>query len=154
MIDAVNKILQRAELETVQAASVKIERKILPSQHDVLKTIRDFGASEGWLCVTDEVLVVDRATSLSSLEGRIVLSGELVAGAKSLHIRQYLDMWEQFYLERHEGSEQILIEERFLSTPAGKQAILKYEVFWQADETGTLLPYAARFAGFEKGGNG
>ena len=154
MIDAVNKILQPAGLGTARTASVKIERKTLSSQIEVQTVLKDFGEAEGWLCLTDEVLVVNQAKPLPSLAGRVVLSAELASGEKSIHMRQNADIWEQYSLERYEGGVQVMVEERFLSIPKGEKAMLKYEIFWQTDGTGALFPYAGRFAGFEKGGNG
>lgn len=152
MINEMNQVLKDAALEPVQSASVTISRTELNSPQAVQRAVESFVGAEGWLCLTDEVLVVKKNKPLPALKDRIILSGELVMGETSIHIRQDGSKWEQYTLKRYEGGEQIVVEERFLSTPKGEQCRLKYEVFWQVDATGALSPYASRFAGFEQGG--
>lgn len=153
MIAAMNGILTGAELDAVHSASITISRTELNTPHEVQTAVAAFSGSEGWLCLTDEVLVLKQGKPLPSLAGRIILSGELASGLKSLHIRQNGDKWEQYTLERRDGGEQFMLEESFLSIPKGGQCRLKYEIYWQTDATGALAPFAGRFAGFEPGGS-
>ena len=152
MIKAINAVLQKNDLGCVISASVHITRSELITAHDVRNAIKAFTPSEGWLCLTDEVLVIRKGNTLPSLDGRIILSGELACGTQSIHIRQNGDCWEQYLLERKEDDGQVMVEESFITIPKGEKSKLKYEIYWQADAQGALAPFASRFVGFEQGG--
>ncbi len=152
MIEGINAILQKNDLGCVRAASVHVTRSELKTAHDVLTAVKEFAPSEGWLCFTDEVLVIRKGTLLPSLDGRVILSGELASGTQSIHIRQSGACWEHYLLHRQEGGEQVMVEESFITIPKGEKSKLKYEIYWQADAQGVLAPFASRFVGFEQGG--
>ncbi|NCO65283.1 MAG: hypothetical protein COW32_09925 [Candidatus Aquicultor secundus] len=154
MIEALNKTLRDSGLEEeLKSFSISIAPRHISSHEELLKTVADFVPAIGWLCLTDEVLVVDEKFDHSSLQQRIILSGELASGDKSFHIRQADNGWIVVDLERKAGDDQIMIDEAFIST---KQELgkLKYETYWKKAENDgfeVFRPVVSRFIGFERG---
>jgi hypothetical protein len=119
---------------------------------EVWRAVREFAGEEGWLCLTDEVRMIDDATDLDTLQGRVILSGELAKGARSLHIRQAQEGWSLIHLCAGEGRECLKWGESFISTESNNGLRLNYDVYWTLQE-GVYAPYAFRFVGFSEGGN-
>lgn len=159
MIEQLNAVLQQTRLENeIQGASVEVNSRIITTHEGLLNEARAFADSEslfeGWLCLTDEVMLVDKNFDFSEIKGRTVLSGELAGGERSLHIRQWEDGWILSSLTRKNGGNQFMVEEKFISTR--RPLKLRYETYWQEKENcygqRALQPLASRFSGFERGG--
>jgi len=154
MINNLNNILKRNGLGEVRRVGLEVRPHSVKTPGEVLDVVRDFGPAAGWLCVTDEVLTAEQAFDTAALTGRIILSGEIVSGSRSLHIRQDEAGWTVTNLERKESGDHILIEESLVSTK--RPFLLKYETFWlESLDSFGLKQYracASRFAGFERNG--
>lgn len=151
MINAINDVLKINKLDEVKQASLKVEISKQQTQPQLQKRIVEFEGI-GWICLTDKVLTIRNKADLSGIEGKQVLSAELAAGSKSLHIRQNGAVWDLFDMISTDGGEQYLVEEDFIATQSGMKLI--YETYWQKDDIGTLIPFASRFAGFSNQGGG
>ena len=148
MIDNLTNILREENLRSVVAASVTIDHQEVMDQNGLQKRISAFNPQEGWLCLTDEVMVIRTPRDVERITSRIVLHGELVSGAVSLHIRQGESSWRLHTLTRLNGSG-VMLEESFAPVPLAGDMWLRYETFWQ-DMGGILKPHASRFAGFQQ----
>jgi hypothetical protein len=96
--------------------------------------------------------MIDDATDLDTLQGRVILSGELAKGARSLHIRQAQEGWSLLHLSAGEGQECLKLRESFISTERNNGLRLNYDVYWSLQE-GVYAPHAFRFVGFSEGGS-
>ena len=116
---------------------------------DVSEAIRNFTPSEGWLCFTDRVVLLDAL----EVDTGILLSAELVNENKSLHIRQQGDGWVGWFYSCDSNSESkgILVEQSFLGTRKTQGKKLCYQTFWTEDNYGSLQPVISRFSGFCEG---
>jgi len=149
MIHAINDVLGKTGLEQAKPATLSVERTETVHQANVQSLISEFGGI-GWVCLTDRIVMLPK--EIGEITGKIVLSGELSNGNKSLHIRQNGPGWELFDMASSNSGEQLMVEEKFISTK-DKDVLLTYETYWKKDSTGTLAPFASRFAGFSgKGG--
>ena len=151
MLDTLNAILAQEGVQPLQpgvivATSCRIDR------HEALwDKVVAFGASEGWLCLTDELISVHSAAELQQYTMRILLSAELVRGDVTLVIRQHAEAgWLAVELQRNPAQDAYIVEETFLNVRSGKK--LRYETCWSPVE-GELRPVVSRFAGFAQGGN-
>lgn len=150
VIAAINHVLEKSGLDKVRKATLQVQRTEAADQQQVQSRISSFGG-EGWLCLTDKVIILPADNE--KIVGKIVLSGELANGSKSLHIRQSASGWELHEMISIPDGDQLMLEEEFLSIQ-DKDMKLKYETCWRRDENGTLAPFASRFAGFfTQGGN-
>ena len=147
MIDNLTKILREEDLGSVVAASVVIDHQKVPDQDELKRLIRVSNCQVGWLCLTDEVVVIRTSQDLERIAGRIILYGELVAGPISLHIRQEADSWYVYTYTKQNGGG-IMMEELFAPIPLAGGMWLQYETFWK-EVGGMLSPHASRFAGFK-----
>ncbi|MBN1664021.1 MAG: hypothetical protein JW943_10515 [Deltaproteobacteria bacterium] len=154
MIEILNKILNDEKLgQLIPAQAFIIPHSFSVMETDKLnKLIEDFQPQEGWLCLTNIVVRIPHDGALP-LTG-IVLSGELVAGLRSLHIRQDESGWLCRIIERKNTvGDQLMYEQSFLPIPGRGSRRLKYEVYWRetADPSGRAVyrPYISRFAGYE-----
>jgi hypothetical protein len=154
MITKLNQILKNENIGSASPTAARVTvQEVLESDAAKLKQIINaFGGKEGWLCFTDKVVIINEQNTLQ-VDG-IILSGELVCGSKSLHIRQSEKGWSCYTIERQDHSnDQLMIEETFLSIPGRGNCKLKYEIYWKLlpDSTakhGMFQPYVSRFAGF------
>lgn len=133
--------------ETLQAAPRQVSEA-----KDVWNAVREFAGEQGWLCLTDEVLVVKGPADLEKGQGRVILSGELVKGGQSLHIHQTQDGWLLIDLSAGAGQECLKLRESFISTEDKQGLRLNYDVYWSLQQ-GVYAPYAFRFVGFSEGGS-
>lgn len=152
MIENLNNIFDEYKLNKVIQASAAITPFENVTEASALhKMIEDFKPQEGWLCLTDKVVMIPAECTLP-VSG-IILSGELVCGSKSLHIRQAENGWSCRVIERRSAGDQIMYEQTFLSIPGRGNIKLKYETYWKidADVAGRAVyqPHVSRFAGFE-----
>lgn len=156
MIAKLNQILKSENIGSASSADAKVEiQKVPESDPAKLKQIINaFGRKEGWLCFADKVVIINEQNILQT-DGDI-LSGELVSGYKSLHIRQSENGWTCYTIERQaSGTDQLMFEESFLSIPGRGNCRLKYETYWKLlpdshAQHYLFQPYVSRFAGFEK----
>lgn len=146
MIEKLAKILKDENLGIPVEASARIVPSKAANQPDLHQQISAFNPQEGWLCLTDEVVVIRKPQDMEKIKDRIVLSGELVSGTTSLHIRQESDFWLLHLITKHSGGG-LMLKESFASIPQAYGVRLKYETFWQ-DVSGTLKPHVSRFAGY------
>jgi hypothetical protein len=161
-IEDINGILKMSGIMTVRQGSVIVTPCPVGNQLMIHEKLADFAGSDGWLCLTDEVIVVTAGFDFSTLTERIILSGELAKGKKSLHIRQGQCIpgkceaensgWLWYEIESDDSGDHIIIDESFIAIPKAGGRKLNYETFWKLEEaTGVLAPYASRFAGFTGG---
>jgi len=147
MIGNLNSLLQKETGEELSPARLSVAMKWLGSPEEMWAAIQDFPLEAGWLCLTDEVLVLRSREDLEKAHGRILLSGELVYGDRSLHVRQGENGWSLVRLEKGIGEECLMLCESFISTEDKQQLRLDYEVFWKNGGR-AYEPYAFRFIGF------
>jgi hypothetical protein len=152
MNQKVKDFLKKKTLPEFNDCSAYITYHLLDASEEVYKAIKDFNSEEGWMCLTDEVFVIEKGYDFSKLSGRMPLSGEFVARDRSLHIRQSANRWELYEITRKNGGTQRMLKEKFLAVPRKGIAELQYETYWKEDEEGVFRPYVSRFIGFEKGG--
>ena len=162
MIEAINEILKDHNLGEVTRVQLENIPKAINEQATLQNEISDFidGSDDyqGWLCLTDEVIILNKGYDLSSLHKRIILYGELASGEKSLHIRQTDKGWLAVKLTRKQSDDDsfIMYEESYISTDtfSENRFWLNYEIYWKEtkDPSGqiVLAPFASRFAGFSK----
>lgn len=157
MMDKLNVILKENKMGELKKGNLKIDSKEIQNGKDLAGIIEEFNAREGWICLTGEIVLIDvsagKEFNQAILPNQTILSGELTKDAQSLHIRQNGAAWTIWYLTKEDNGNQLFLEEAFHATPKAPGYKLKYETFWQENETlGVLQPFASRFAGFEKGG--
>lgn len=154
MIKTLNSILKEEEIDTVTEGEIEIICNIEQDQKGVRAAIESFAPDVGWLCLTDEVIITGKDFKVSSIEGRIILSGEFASGDKSLHIRQSGRAWDIYEMTAKKEGGCIVAEKTFVSVI--RPLKLRYETYWREQENSysqkVFVPYASRFAGFEKGG--
>ncbi len=155
-IDAINRLLKQERIDPVETGGVVVgEAESLMSPESVRARLASFGALEGWLCFTDEVVAFSAGGAMPALGGRVVLYGELAAGHRSLHLRQDGAEWKAREIVRQPSGDSVVIRERFVPTRQKERpfAWVHYETFWQpAVAAGEeLRPYVSRFAGFDTG---
>lgn len=132
-------------------ASVKlaIASETAQTPAEVWSRIDSFAPNQGWLCLTDKVLSIYEKTDIPLDRTGIILSGELVNGSESLHIRQSENGWALRLLKAGEGDDCVMFKKEYVSTENSQQARLLYEVCWKCDSD-RYRPWAARFAGIVK----
>ncbi|MDX9708198.1 MAG: hypothetical protein RBT64_01475 [Trichloromonas sp.] len=150
MNEAVLKLLKSETGTEVVRENLKTEVTPAKDANEVWRAVREFAGEEGWLCLTDKVLKIDQPSDLDKSQGRVILSGELVKGARSLHVRQAQEGWSLVYLSAGQGDECLKFNESFISTEEGQAVRLTYEVYWKSDGS-AYAPHAFRFTGFAKG---
>jgi len=161
MPDKLNSLLADCSSKASQSSLNVISLEKISSPEEALQNVTSFHAENpadcsGWLCFTGEVEEFIGAYDFLKFAGRILLSGELACGAKSLHLRQSENGWNIFRFERVEGGDMLMFEESYVSIrkELGK---LRYETFWRKEKNNEELevfrPYVSRFAGFAQGGN-
>ena len=152
MIENLNSIFNEYKLnKVVQAKAAITPFENVTDASTLHKMIEDFKLKEGWLCLTDKVVIIPSECSLP-VRGTI-LSGEMVCDSKSLHIRQAENGWSCRIIERCSTGNQIMYEQKFLSIPGRGNVKLKYEIYWELNNEAAgyavYQPYVSRFAGFE-----
>jgi hypothetical protein len=132
------------------------------TQGEVQEKLVGMGKCEGWVCFTDEVVVVKGVLGEEELKARAVLSAELCAGGTTLTVRQSGGGWSCWLVESvsGDGTEDFVEVEEFLG---GKEFFsksdvrLRYEVCWRAtvdvNDVARYVPVVSRFAGFAGDGN-
>jgi len=154
MSDAISGILQRHQLDIIDFVGVTINRETLDNHRNLIERIAAFAekSAEGWLCLTDRVISVDRDFDLEAISDKIILCAEIAHSNQSLHVRQEGSQWALHTITREDSDEMIVVSESFISKD--RPAILNYETFWREvpDSGGhrIFLPYVSRFVGFEK----
>jgi hypothetical protein len=140
-----------------QPGDLVVVPELSVSQERVHQRLVDFAGSQGWVCLTDEVLAVREPLAVDQLADRTVLSAELCAGNKTLVVRQDGAAWSCWQVERTDtGSNdaRIIREEMMASKELMSQTGVRllYEVAWRPvpdiNQTTRYAPVAARFAGF------
>ena len=156
MLKTINMILGKIDSvypQSAEQAELKIIRKEAAAPAEVLAAVAQFGGGSGWLCLTDRVVAVHAGTDYATFAGSIILSGELVDGERSLHIRQAGSGWNLYDLRREEGSGMLVVREPLATIDGGTA---QYEVYWKKAPNGfgfdEFRPYAGRFTGFVAGG--
>ena len=157
MTDDLIRLLRKETGDDLSSARLAVSIRTGATPEAVWNEVRSFAPGEGWLCLTDRVVAIRSPQDLAAIDGGIILSGEMVKGAESLHIRQAAEGWILSRLKAGEGDECLMFRDSFVSTEDNQQLRLSYEVYWrqQADSlsgTDGYQPYAFRFAGFSKGG--
>lgn len=153
-IDLINNILAGHKLVQFEQCSAVVETpRNYSKAEDVYAALVEFNATEGWLCLTDKVAVIAQGEDFSGFVRGMPLSGEFVAGTKSLHLRQKDDGWMTFAITKAEGGGQMMVRESFIAVEKYGVGRLKYETFWRKESHDSAFrPYVSRFSGFGKGG--
>ena len=154
-LDVINRILNTFNTEDeVTPAEVSIETTRYDDMSAMKSSLADFRQEAGWLCFTDRIERLTSAENIADMDG-VVLSGELCKGNLSLHIRQRDAGWTVFKIEKKQADDAgcVCIPEAYISdfeqNKSGREKeILRYDVFWKADASGAMSPFACRFAGF------
>lgn len=150
MNDALKGLLKKVTGDELIANRLQVSSEAVATPADLWGAVRSFASEQGWLCLTDRVVSFYKATELAGVEG-IILSGELVNGGKSLHIRQAESGWQLTRLESGIGDDCLMCRETYIGTDHGQQDRLHYEVYWKMED-GSYRPYTGRFAGLQEGG--
>jgi hypothetical protein len=151
MIKQLNAILASEGIPPLVAGALQANSRRIISQDDLRTCLSAFGPAEGWLCLTDQVIEIAPDYDFGQLSGRNILSGELAAGDRTLHLRQQNDAWIAVELQRIAATDGYLVEQHLFPVRGSRK--LRYEVCWSAGDDGILKPNASRFAGFATGGD-
>ncbi len=151
MFEKLNAILATEGIPPLVMGTLETTPQPITSQEELRSCLVDFGAAEGWLCLTDEVIEVGKGFDFDRLKGRVILSGEVAGDDRSLHLRQQNSGWVAVEIRRGASADSYITEQCFL--PARGSSRLRYEICWRVGANGTLSPMASRFAGFAAGGD-
>jgi hypothetical protein len=157
-------LLAELGADPLRAARIDVaETRDLEGVAQVWAALDDLPPREGWLCLTDEVVMFPTPTAAAAQRGRIPLDGEwTLDAARSAHLRHLGEgRWRLTVLRRVDDPDGTLVERSFYRVPpAGAPDAaaeiprdgLRYEVAWapapDAFGVETLQPRRARFAGF------
>lgn len=139
-----------------ETACLSTSYEDITSVDTVWQRIDAFRPDEGWFCCQSSIY---RFTDSKiprmerDRDGRL-LSGELVQGERSLHIRQHDAGWRLFLFEEapatSESGAMSPVQQRnlLLAEASDRPTYLHYRVFWRHDDETGFVPDAARFCGF------
>lgn len=156
-MQALNDILKRANIDEVfESNAAEVELNAVFTRQELAGKIRSLKADQGWICFTDEVVMVDKDFDYQKLDQKIVLSGELANGKTSIHIRQGDSGWIITKIHRIDGGgagDQLMVNDAFIGTRERRTVL--YETYWRKRKGNfgqdVFTPYVSRFAGFKGG---
>src|SRR5271169_408557 len=115
MIESINTILKEYKLSPVRGGSAIVSVREMGNAGDVTGAVREFAPEAGWICFTDEVVHFSGGTNSTPMDGRTILSGEVVKDGGSLHIRQAEEGWLIYAITGTTDGDDIVVEETFVS---------------------------------------
>jgi|GEM_PF-3795983 len=167
MIDAINVLLAKEGIPAPARGGMMVHTEQIPQASGVAARVAAFGVAEGWICYTGGVEVLPAGTKVVIPPGSYIVSAELAAGQRSLHVRQQGRGWLVAEYTRTDEDSGIIVAETLRNrgsvtacdgNQVGVPGGLKYETFWQlagnsAGDAAAYRPHLSRFAGFQaKGG--
>lgn len=140
--------------------AVKIDKQFFEfGQHEgLIQQITGYEDVNGWLCFQSQALMISKEYNLADeveKSGRL-LTGELMTGKKSVHIRQIPTGWLLIEMDDKESIDDnhLFYDTRYLSTESNKlrnEKYLDYRIYVQCDDTSAYQAQTCRFMGFSKG---
>lgn len=129
-------------------ANIKINSKSMNTKEDVIKAIKDFSPSDGWISYQSSP--AERVKSADfEIKNENIIAGEFYnSNGISLSVRFNGEVWKFFTCTESEDGELMLKMNKKQLSKLSNETYLTYDVYYKFDSELGYRPYCSAFTGF------